>query len=501
MTEKPSKQADVPKRRTERKTIGFQLLVAVNSTLAVVLALFLVYDYRREFADRLNEKHIALEEEAKTLLPAVMQMRHHGVTEIQRFIDDVCALMHDNESPGHHIVVRLDGEIVQAAAHHRASPEMVEAMQRAAESPTKVAVAGNTQLVVGAFKKNGSTVYVSEELAKIRTAVIGDLFLRAAGVAALGLVAAVVVNVVLWRVVTRPLHQLVDTMQKIGQGQLGLQSSSFTSAELDYLADEINSMSHSLAEADYIRKAQMNRARQIQDNLLPGNVDTPGMNIAHLFQPADDVGGDYYDILPLNDGSWLFCVADVTGHGVPAAMSAAMLKTLLLQAVERHSSPADILKFINERFTTVSLPDEFVSMLILRAMPEAGCLKYASAGHEIAWLLSPAGAIRELPSTGLIIGVEEDAEWDNKSLNVERGDRLLMVTDGVTETFNLQEENFCQNRLVDTFCESKHDSVDHVVRRIQQALESFRNGAAQHDDLTLVLVELGGKSNTGEKTK
>lgn len=471
-------------------TVRSRLLLAVNLPMALLVAVFLAYDYSWELARRLEEKRIALEEEAKTMLPAVLQMQHHGATSVQQYIDTVCGRMQGSDSPGHHIAVELDGTTYQAVAHRRASPGIMKAMRAAARAPKRGATFGETNLIVGFQEGDGAAVYVSESLENLRGSVLGELLRRLLGFALLAAVAAVVVNVVLARVVSKPLDRLIGTVQEIGAGRFGAAAKSFSTAELNYLAGEINAMSSSLAAANRYREAQMAKARDIQQHLLPHNVDTPGINVAHLFKTADDVGGDYYDVLPLDGGAWLFCVADVTGHGVPAALTAAMLKTLLLQAVDQCTSLPEMMSFINRRLTEVSLVGDFVTMALLRADPRTGSLKYASAGHEPAWLLAHSCQVRELSSTGLILGIDSEAAWEETAVDTAAGDRLLIVTDGVSETINREGKMFGRARLARLLAECVDLSVDGTVGRMNEALEDFRGDAAQSDDVTLVLVEM-----------
>lgn len=471
------------------RSIRFQLLAAVNGTLVVIVAIFLAYDYRREFTARMRVKQIALEEEAKTLLPGVQQARRHGIDSVQQYVDAVCARMRDVDSPGHHIAVQLDGQTLQATAHHRASQEMLQAMREAARAPSRRAALNDDELVVGVYRQGDTTVYVSESLANLRRAVRGDVFRRLIGVAVMALVGSIVINIVLIRLVTRPIGQLVSTVRTVAQGTLGAQAEEFQSAEFDFLAGEINAMSSALAAADGNRKAQLQKAREIQEHVLPRNVDVPRLNVAHVFQPADDVSGDYYDVLSLGDGKWLFCVADVTGHGIPAAMTAATLKTLLLQATEHLTCPAEILRFVSERLSSIMLPGDFVSMLLARAFPPMKSLQYASAGHEPALLAAPDGTLEELSSTGPLLAIVDDAAWKAESRTVAYGARLLMVTDGIVETFNEKEECFGRQRLAEAFQSSRHLSVEQAARHIAQQLTTYRNAARPRDDVTLLLVE------------
>ncbi len=150
-----------------KPTIRSRLLLAVNLPLAVLATFFLAYDYSQELARRVENKRIALEEEAKTLLPAVVRLRPHGLSRVQEFIDEVCIRMQDSESPGHHIAIELGSEIHQASSHHRASRDMFSAMQEAANSPDSQTSFGETELILGVYEKDGAAVYVSEELGSL----------------------------------------------------------------------------------------------------------------------------------------------------------------------------------------------------------------------------------------------------------------------------------------------------------------------------------------------
>jgi len=115
------------------RSVRFRLLAALNAAIVILLVAFLILDYRREIAERVAEKRVALEEETKTLLPAVMRILPYGEEEVRHCIDEVCGQMRDALSPGHHIAVRLDDTVLQAVAHHRDSPEIFEAMNSKGE--------------------------------------------------------------------------------------------------------------------------------------------------------------------------------------------------------------------------------------------------------------------------------------------------------------------------------------------------------------------------------
>ena len=332
--------------------------------------------------------------------------------------------------------------------------------------------------------------YVSEYLSNIRQAARGQVLQRLPRIVLLLVVTAIVVNMVFLRMVARPLRQLVDMVRQIANGQLGVRAGPFKSEEFDYLADAINSMSSSLAETERHRRLEMARARTIQKQLLPDQVKVPGLKFAHLYRPAEDVAGDYYDMIPLPGGACLACIADVTGHGVPAALSAAMLKAYLQDASERYTDPGEILRSLNYRLAVISQTDNFATMCIVVIDSDRETLRYASAGHEKGFLLKANGHLFELPSTGLVLGIIEDTDWTTETLDVGPGDRLLLVTDGVTEAMNREEELFGRQRLADTFEACKDIEIREAVKRIGRVVAEHCAGRPQSDDVTLLALEV-----------
>jgi phosphoserine phosphatase RsbU/P len=471
------------------RSFRFQLLLAVNGVLGMLLAVYLVVDYRQEIAERVVEKHVSLEEEAKTLLPAVTRLRSHGIDDVQAFMDEVCGQMQEAASPGHHIAFCLDDVLLQAVAHHRASQQIFDAMVRAEESEAHHGEFGQEGLVVGAARQDDVTVYVSEYLTNIRAAASKQVLRRVPWILLMAVVAGIMVNVVFLHMAARPLARLVETVRSIGKGNLGLQTQPFRAEEFRVLADAVNAMSSSLAEMDRHRQNEMERARRIQESVLPKDAALSGLDVAHLYEPAEDVAADYYDVLSLRENTWLVCIADVMGHGVPAAMSAMMLKTLLLHAAERESEPNRILEFINERMTTVCQTENLATMFVGRYDQSTMVFDFASAGHDPGLLLRVGGALEELRSTGILLGAMEDATWDSAQIRMESGDRLFLATDGVPEAFSPDGEMFGRQRLIDLLTQTRDVCLSKTVRVIGEAVSLHQAGQPPTDDVTVLAVE------------
>ncbi|MAT69116.1 MAG: hypothetical protein CMJ58_06280 [Planctomycetaceae bacterium] len=471
-------------------TIRSRLLAAVGWPLAVFTIVWLGIDFSKELASRVENKRVALDEEAKALLPAIIRLQNDPVDSLQAYINDVCARMRDAESPNHHIVVAVDEAVYQSTAHQRNSSEMLAAVLRAGDAPDRQSRIGGTLLLVGKQQRQNLRVYVAESLASVRGAVLRAEAYRFAGFTAFALVAAGVIYVVEVFTISQPLEKLVTAVREIGRGRLGKQSAGFHTKELNCLAEEINAMSAALAAAERRRQAELTQAREIQRNLLPREVKPAGFRPFALFQPAEDVGGDFYDIVRSTDGSWIVALVDVSGHGVPAAMNAAMIKAQLAYAVEVESSPACILQELNRRFAALSLDGDFASAAILRIDQTARSVRYASAGHEPAWLLSEDGRLSELSSTGLLLGVAEDAHWDETIISTSGREQLLLTSDGVSETADGSGELLGRSAVGELLQHCRHFEPEETIKQLRERLDRHRGPRKQADDTTALLLAL-----------
>jgi sigma-B regulation protein RsbU (phosphoserine phosphatase) len=469
-----------------------RLLLAVNGVLAVAAAAFLYLDYQDGLRSQAALRQASLAGEARTVLHALRQLGRPRREQAQGFIDAVCASMRAGQSPGHHVAARLGGEALQALAHGHASPETMSALEAAA-SPGREARLGGEALVVGWAEEGGDAVFVAEYLSDLREAARGRLLWRLAAVAGLAALAAAVVSLVLLRLVTWPVARLAGTVREIAAGRLGLQSDGFATAELASLSDAVNAMSRSLAEAEAERASQMAKARRVQAHLLPDLSAVRGFRAAFIYQPADSVAGDYFDIVQGSDGVLLFCIADVSGHGIAAALEAVVLKAAFLEAAERGVGPGEALAHVNARFVAASLPGDFATMLVGRWCPQSGRLEYASAGHDPAALVRAGGGRKLLGATGLPLGADPAASWRAVPVAAGRGDRLFLSTDGLPETRDASGAMFGRERLEGLLAgqAGMAGPVEQVLGEVERALLAHRAGLPVADDVTLVAIQAG----------
>lgn len=470
--------------------IGFRTSVAVNAIVLSVFAGFILYDAVRETFDHIRERAEALDEQAMTIHRVVSRKPVNAI-DVQRFIDGVCQRMSETTSPGHHIVVESGGRLYQSQSHGLASAEIASAIQIVAAAPEHWAAFDDGGIVAGVHSEAGVKVYVAERLDDIVREVWGRVFARSLGVLVVGLLLAAVIHWLLNRLVSRPLRRLVGTIESIRAGNLGTQSEPFRAEELDRLAEAVNAMSRALANDAERRRLALAQARRVQQNLLPRSGDiAPGVEVAAIHHPAEVVGGDYYDVFPLVDGSVVCCVADVVGHGVPAAMVATILKILVLDAVEDSPDPGSIIQRVNSRLMAVVPTECFASLLVVRWCAKERRLWHASAGHEPGVVLTGSTS-RVLEPTGTLLGVTPEGDWETQSAEAPDGSILVAFSDGLTEAMTRGGELFGRRRLNEVLAGTCWVDPRAVVQAIDEAVHHHLGGSLPADDYTVMGVRFG----------
>lgn len=484
-----SKSARRPRLRTK-------ILLAVNTVLLVGVFTLLVIDYRMQISNATKDKLDKLDTEATILSEAIVSIKHHGNEAIQDHVDRVCARMMATTSPGHHIAITTASNIYQARSHHRDSPALLTALRSTVDQENPTVIVDGETILVGMDRKADVTVFISENLDDVYQDVRGQLMWRILGFGALGLVGAGVVNFILIRLVTDPISRLVDVVQRSAAEDFAGTSETPRTAELAFLTDELNTMNQSLALAKSRREATMRQARRIQSYLLPESSALCAVGIELIHQPADDVGGDFFDVRTTEDGTSIVCLADVTGHGVPAAMTATMLKILFNQAVDRTHNLSQILATINDALVTY-LPDEvFATMFVARIDHESRELVYASAGHEPGYLVDGRSPVRTLDSTGMLLGVSRECKWDEMRLDIEENEVVILCTDGLAESASPSGELLGRQRLQELIECSLESPKSAECQEIVDAVTDFRGNRIATDDITVVSISIESVSSS-----
>jgi serine phosphatase RsbU (regulator of sigma subunit) len=238
---------------------------------------------------------------------------------------------------------------------------------------------------------------------------------------------------------------------------------------------------------------ELRMAREIQQALLPKTLPKlPGYDVATYYQPAREVGGDFYDFLELEDGRLGFVVGDATGHGMPAALVMATARSMLHAVAQGSDSPGDVLRRANDPLVMDIPLNMFVTCFFATLEPESGRLLYANAGHDPPYLHRNAGA-EELRARGMPLGLMPSMSYEEQEVVLEAGDSVLFYSDGLVEAHDSKGEMFGFPRLRALVAE--HGAEGSVVDLLMEELYSFTGeGWEQEDDITLVTLRRAAAS-------
>ena len=237
-------------------------------------------------------------------------------------------------------------------------------------------------------------------------------------------------------------------------------------------------------------QAQLDAAARIQNNFLPRIPDIGKEHqIYAVTQPAIFVGGDFYDIIPCKDRSVLFCVADVSGKGLPAALIGATLWTTLRSLYATHQRPAELLGALNSEVYHVLAQQMFATMVLCRYWPKSGRALLALAGHIPPLCISKNSIKKLSPMHGHPIGIDKGDVFSEIEITLDKHDSLVMISDGVVEARNCDGDFYGEKNVTDILTSRKADQL--TVPRGRLLLEDvirWRGMAEQNDDMTIVEV-------------
>jgi len=319
---------------------------------------------------------------------------------------------------------------------------------------------------------------------------------------------ALVMGFALARSITGAVHELFTGTERVRRGDLDHRIEVTSRDQLGELAESFNAMTGSIT--DLLLQAQEKRrleaelriARKIQMSLLPdGPVSLPGLAVTAVCKPAREVGGDYYDFVPLGDHRLGVLVADVSGKGTSAAFYMAELKGLILALGPIYDSPKRLLMEVNRILADNLDSRTFITMIYAVVDLQASTLTYVRAGHT-PLIHVPAcgegkGRARVLIPDGLVVGLRlpgielRFAELlEECVIPLTPGDLFALYTDGVTEAMNEDLDLFGDDRLARLL--EEHGALpSHLLQeRILADIEAFVGGADQHDDITMVLLRI-----------
>lgn len=233
---------------------------------------------------------------------------------------------------------------------------------------------------------------------------------------------------------------------------------------------------------------ELRTAQAIQRTFLPKDVPTfPGWQLVPYYQPAREVGGDFYDFLPFEDGRLGLVIGDVTDKGIPAAIVMASTRSMLQAAAQASVSPGKVLARVNNLLYADTPARMFVTCFYAIRDPRSGILRYANAGHDLPYQ-RVSGQVEELLATGMPLGLLPGMRYEEREVSIAPGASVLFYSDGLVEAHNAHREMFGFPRLK-TLLTGPHDHAS-LVDFLLQELRNFTGDEwEQEDDVTLVTLQ------------
>jgi len=318
---------------------------------------------------------------------------------------------------------------------------------------------------------------------------------------------ALVAGLALAKSITGSVHQLFAGTERVRQGDFTHKIAVNSDDQLGELAGSFNQMTASIEDL-LLQAAEKKRleeelriAHEIQMSLLPqGPLSMPGLSVTALCVPAREVGGDYYDFLPLDDHRVGVLIADVSGKGTSAALYMAELKGLMLSLSEIHSSPRELLIAANRIIAHHLDARSFITMTYAVVDLRKRIMTYARAGHTPLIYVPGAGIgardVRILTPDGMVVGLKLDNGemfarlLQEETIALRPGDLYLFFTDGISEAMNAHDDCFGESRLGELVQAHAHLPSAELRERVLREIAAFVGDAPQHDDMTMILLKV-----------
>jgi sigma-B regulation protein RsbU (phosphoserine phosphatase) len=232
---------------------------------------------------------------------------------------------------------------------------------------------------------------------------------------------------------------------------------------------------------------ELELAAAIQRQILPRDLPTvPGFEIAARNVPTRQVGGDYFDFLPLSDERLAFLVADVSGKGVPAALLVSTVHAAVHLQIDEAKTLRELVARIDRHLQRYAATRKFLTAFFGILEPERGVLRYVSAGHNPALLRRSGGGVELLKATGVPMGMFPNASWREEVVPIAAGDLLCVYSDGITEALDAADEEFGMDRLSRLL---DGTPPGEICQRVFDAVAAFAADVPQYDDQTLLLIQ------------
>jgi sigma-B regulation protein RsbU (phosphoserine phosphatase) len=238
-----------------------------------------------------------------------------------------------------------------------------------------------------------------------------------------------------------------------------------------------------------VMQEEMKLAKQTQLNLLPKEIPKiPGYSIAAKTISAKEVGGDYYDIIKMDDEHFAFCLGDVTGKGMPAAMLMSNIQATLRAQIQNEYSLAETLFRSSNLLYARTEPTKFVTLFLGTMNSESNEIYFSNAGHDPPFHFTK-GDLNNLKTGGMLLGAFPDAQYEQEKIIMSPGDLLILFSDGITEAMNHENKEFSEEKLIDVIRNNTDTEPELFIEKIVTAVKEHSGSTPQYDDMTLMIIK------------
>jgi sigma-B regulation protein RsbU (phosphoserine phosphatase) len=235
---------------------------------------------------------------------------------------------------------------------------------------------------------------------------------------------------------------------------------------------------------------EMRLAYEIQVDLLPkSQPKIPGYQIAGTSTPAKDVGGDYFDFIQTQDNRLAFCLGDISGKGIPAALLMANLQATLKGQTLIGNSCKDCISFANDILYHNTSSNKYATLFYGILNPQTNEINYCNAGHNNPLIFINNEEIQQLDVGGIVVGIMPAYPYNEATIILSPGSLLILFSDGITEAMNSSEEEFSEERLIDIIKKNIEETAERIIEIILSEVKKFSGNTPQMDDETLIVIK------------
>ncbi len=261
--------------------------------------------------------------------------------------------------------------------------------------------------------------------------------------------------------------------------------------QMTILNADLLRMNEKLKDAQSVIDEELCQVGQIQESLLPEKLPSiEGYDFGAYYIPAEHAGGDYYDCIQMSNNYWGFLVADVSGHGTPAAVIMAITRAIMRSYTFDIISSSEALTMVNDILCDNIHTKDFVTMFYTVIDPARGHMNIASAGHNPSLLFdSSEFLVKKITASGMFLGTFQNLDYEERKLNLDSGDIFFMYTDGLVEAMNIHREQYGYDRLMSKLMMFSSYSCEKIISEIMTDVRDFTKGNSFEDDITILAIK------------